>query len=440
LRKLSGGRAARSVGMGVVVFGAAFSALSFASIIFRGSLGYATIDVDMFLLSFGSFCYLLHSCTTNSQGNNNKVNTAMFTKSFIGKVVFPGMRRVCRADSVEKRGPLKTQGNSHGNSKVLGEQLGHGRRRPRFDVYMRECVQREGVPHTLAKVSEVMRVSIRLGSRITAVKLFDQMLKKGAVPDAHLIDKAVSNNFFQLVVDTLDDKRIQTDGLALLDLIWAHGIEPSPSTQNCLLSAWKDQPPERVVEYFVKMKSAGITLSNWACRSVVVAYGRSDPAFVLKVSNEMERSGIQLQRKAYIAVLGACLQLGMRNKAEELFMKMADHEVAPIAKIYGIMVKVYSFSCQFGKAIAVFDAMREQSFEPDRCSYHHAIRSCVASGRVEYAVELYRDAVQAKVCLFTSTCGILRRACSDGGWKCLASKFKELPSQQITLMNEAEVA
>lgn len=99
------------------------------------------------------------------------------------------------------------------------------------------------------------------------------------------------------------------------------------------------------------------------------------------------------------------------------------------------MIRVYACSDQFEKAITIFDSIREQSFEPDRFAYHHTIRACIMSQRVEYAVKLYKDAVQAKVPLAISTYVILSRACKDMGWKCLASKFEmELASQRTASM------
>jgi pentatricopeptide repeat protein len=273
------------------------------------------------------------------------------------------------------------------------------------------------------------------------VKLFEQMLEWGAVRDAHLIHKAVSNKFFQLVAEVLDDKRLQADGLRFLDIIRAHGIDPSLHAQNRLLAAWKNQPPASVIEYLLKMKSAGVILSKWAYRCIVVRHERSDPEFALKIYSEMERSGIQLSQAAYNSVLRARLQLGMHNEARDLFMQMADQGVVPNGKTYGIMVRGYSSIEQFENAIALFETMREQSLEPDWHAYHHAIRSCITLQRVEYAVELYNDAVQAKVPLCTSTYVLLSGACKGVGWDCLASKLvTELTSKQTARMKEAEAA
>mmetsp|Transcript_93625 Transcript_93625/g.264728 ORF Transcript_93625/g.264728 Transcript_93625/m.264728 type:complete len:437 (+) Transcript_93625:123-1433(+) len=337
----------------------------------------------------------------------------------------------------------------HGSPSGSRDQLGHERHaqhahhtpRPKSDMHIIECVQRGSVAHTSARVLEAMHASIRLGHGGAAVKLFDQMLEKGAVLGAHLIHKAVSNKFFHLVAETLDDKRIQTDGLRLLDLVRAHGIHPSPDTQNRLLHAWKGQPPKAVVEYFVHMKSAGFLISKWAYRCIVVFYMRSDPEFALGVCKEMERSGIKLHRAAYNAALCARLQLGMHREAQELCMEMDDHLVAPNAASFCIMIRVYSVSGQPEKAITIFEAMREQSLEADRASYHYAIRSCIMLQRVEYAVELYKEAAQANVPLCASTYAILTRACKDVGWKCLASKLEmEWTRQQPACMEKAGAA
>jgi len=399
------------------------------------------IDIELVLVLLGVLVYFLHSRNMKSIDNGIYLSKVAAAESVIGKAGFDRSRDACCAASVEERAPPQKPRITHSIPKGSQDQLGQDKRGPRHAVRIIESAQREGVAHTLPNVAEVMRASIRLGRGGVAVKLFNHMLKEGAVPGAHLIDKAVSNNFFQLVIETLDDKRIQRDGVSLLDLVRAHGLDPSPSTQNRVLSAWNDQPPQIVMEYFVKMHSDRVNLSNWAYRSMIVAYEHSDPAFVVKVSKEMERSGIQLQRKAYNAVLGACLQLGMHNEAEHLFGNMAGHAVAPNARTYGIMIRVYSFSYQFAKAIGIFDAMREQSFQPDRFAYHHTIQSCIKHQRVEYAVELYKDSVQAKVPLCTSTYVILIRACKEIGWELWASTFEmELTSQRTALTKEAEAA
>ena len=133
----------------------------------------------------------------------------------------------------------------------------------------------------------------------------------GAIEQAHLVGKPVSHKFFKLVAETLDDKRMQKDGLSLLNFHRAHRIEASRTIQNRLIDAWNKRPPEFVLKYFLEMKSEGVILSRLAYRCIVVAYEHSDPEFAVEIYNEMEGSGVQLDRPAYNAVLGACFQLGM---------------------------------------------------------------------------------------------------------------------------------
>lgn len=363
------------------------------------------------------------------------------TKSVIDNVAVDGGRRTRHAVPAEERASPEKRHFVHGISKYSGDQLGHERRLGRPDTQILDCAQREGVAHKLSDMLEVMQACVRLGHGDTAVRLFEQMLEKGAVRGAHFVHKAVSDKFFQLVAEGLGDKRIQIDGLRLLDLVRAHGIDPSYNIQSRLLVAWKNQPPASVIDYFLKMKSAGVILSKLAYRCIVVGHERSDPEFSLKVYSEMERSGIQLNRAAYNSVLRARFQLGMHNEARDLFMQIADHGMVPNAGTYGIMVRGYSSSDQFENAIALFETMREQSLEPDWDAYHHAIRSCIALQRVKCAVELYNDAVQAKVPLRKGTYVLLSGACKGVGWDCLASKLiTTLTSRQAARMREAEAA
>jgi len=89
---------------------------------------------------------------------------------------------------------------------------------------------------------------------------------------------------------------------------------------------------------------------------------------------------------------------------------MVDHAVAPNERSYSIMIRVYSFIDQHEKAIAIPETMWEHLFEPDHIDYHHAVRSCMLIQRVEYAVKLHKEVIQATLPLLVTTCVILSRA------------------------------
>lgn len=305
---------------------------------------------------------------------------------------------------------------SHGNSKGSGDQAGNHYLRQKPDMLIVGRARTDGVPPKASRVGRMMHACVRLGSVDAALTLFDQMLESGAAPDAHLVGKPVSDKFFKLVADNLDAQRLRADGLGLLDLIQAHGLAPSIATQNRLVVAWRSKLPESVLDYFLKMKSSGFTISRIAYHSILMAAERSDPRTALSMFAEMEKSGIKPDGVAFNAVMGACSQLGMSDEARQLFMQMTGRALVPDQKSYCIMLKVYASSNQLKQAMALWETMRGQCLEPDRYSYHHAICSCISLQRIEYAVELYNDMLQAKLSPCDGTRTYLRAACRNFGW------------------------
>jgi pentatricopeptide repeat protein len=268
-----------------------------------------------------------------------------------------------------------------------------------------------------------MRACVRCNSADTALKLFDQMLESGAVPDVHLLCKSTASKFFKLVAESLDDKRMREEGLRFLDVIQAHKVSPSTLAQNRLLVAFRSKPPENVLAYFVKMKESGVLLSSTAYRCIMAANERTGPEFTLKLYDEMQEIGVKLDRVSYNSVLCAFSQLGMLDRARQMFMEMSDAGLVPNGKTYGIMIKVYYSSNRPKEAVAIFDAMREQRLEPDRFAYHHVINSCIKLQRLEYAIELYKGMIQAKLPPCDNTHIYLSAACRKQGWTSTADQI-----------------
>jgi len=293
----------------------------------------------------------------------------------------------------------------------------------KFDMRVLDRVQKEGVAPKASDVTTAMRACVRCNSAETALKLFDQMLQGGAVPDVHLLCRSTVSKFFKLVAESLDDKRMREEGLRLLDVIRAHGLSPSTLAQNRLIVSFRSKLPEHVLAYFVQMKESGVMLSSTAYRCIMAANERTGPEFTLKLYNEMLELGIKLDRVAYNAVLCALSQLGMLDQAQQMFLEMSSAGLAPNGKTFGIMIKVYYSSNRPKEAVAVFNAMQEQRMEPDRFAYHHAINSCIKLQRLEDALELYKGMLQAKLPPCDNTHIYLSAACKKQGWTSTADQI-----------------
>lgn len=247
------------------------------------------------------------------------------------------------------------------------------------------------------------------------MRLFDQILEKGAAPDADQICKSVLDRFFNLVADNLDVERIRGDGLRLFGVIQAHGLAPSFAIQNRVIVAWRSKPPKRVCRYLLRMKSSGVPLSRLSYFALLLASERSNPELTLQICDEMQTLGFQPDRVAYNAVLGACCQLGLQDEARLLFEQMADRIGEPDGKSYSIMIRSCVSDNRFEEAVALFETMRERYPKIDSHTYHHAIHACISLQRIEYAVQLYEELVQANVPPLESTRLYLSSACKMFG-------------------------
>jgi len=295
-------------------------------------------------------------------------------------------------------------------------------RQQRFDMGVLDRVRKQGVVPS-AEVTTAMRACVRCSSAETALKLFDQMLQGGAVPDVHLLCRSTVSKFFKLVAESLDDKRMREEGLRLLDVIRAHGLSPSTLAQNRLIVSFRSKLPEHVLAYFVQMKESGVMLSSTAYRCIMAANERTGPEFTLKLYNEMLELGIKLDRVAYNAVLCALSQLGMLDQAQQMFLEMSSAGLAPNGKTFGIMIKVYYSSNRPKEAVAIFDTMREQRLEPDRFAYHHVVNACIKLQRIEYAIDVYNDMIRAKLPPCDNTHIYLSAACRKRGWTTTADQI-----------------
>jgi pentatricopeptide repeat protein len=402
--------------MGNVVLWAVLSALS--EVLFAPFCSVCeTRRHEAFILLVGFLACFLVSGSAKAKGRRTSLNSVTTTRTVMDRVALDGGHRASPVSPTwERASPEKLHVRC---DKEPEGQVGHHTTQPTSDVRAIDHARTEGLAAEALKVSgmvQAMQACTRLGHVEAALELFDHMLENGAAPDAHLLGKVACDKFFNIIANNLDVKRMRKDGLRLFDLVQAHGLAPSTRMQSRLIIAWKSKLPKPVLRYILKMKSTGCVISRLVYFAIVLASEQSDPELTVKTFEEMEALGIKPDRVAFNAVLGACSKLGWHDEARQLFMQMADRKLVPDEKSYAIMIHVYRSSNQFKDAVALFETMREHCLKPRRHDYHNAITSCVNLQRIEYAVELYNDMVQAEVRPCESTCAYLRAGCQALGW------------------------
>jgi len=140
-----------------------------------------------------------------------------------------------------------------------------------IDARAIERARAEGMEPSASAHSESMIACTVSNDGDMALKLLDLILEKDMnydyKPVAALAD--TGSRFFSLVAGQLDDERLRNEGLRILAVVRAHGIQPPHILQNRLVCAWGSKLPEQVLEYFAKMREDGFALSSAACRCLV---------------------------------------------------------------------------------------------------------------------------------------------------------------------------
>ncbi|CAK0881256.1 unnamed protein product [Prorocentrum cordatum] len=403
-QKGSAGRACRKPVLHIVLLSAAFSALSQVVLTLFCSVFDMGLEIEFLPEVVVLACFLFSHCA----GWTSNVRKVSITNPVIDKVAF---------DAGRKPSPAPPAGDDMSPKELCNTSLEESgdQVEPTWRLRTGMCAigrsHTEGIAPTVSTFEGVMKSCIMRRRVEPALKLFDQMLEDGVGHDAHLIGKSIVDRFFNLVAENLDAARLRRDGLSLFKVVEAHGLAPSTRIQNHLMVAWKSRPPKTVVNYLLRMRSAGQLLSRLSYFCIIISSERSDPALVLKLCDELQSLGIQPDKVAYNAVLGSCCQLGMYDEAGVLFEQMANHGLIPDVKTYRIMLNVSAQNKNFEEAVAFFETMRELGFKPDRQDYHNVIYSCIGLQRTKHAVELYHDMVRADVVPCKRTVAVLTTAC-----------------------------
>jgi len=217
---------------------------------------------------------------------------------------------------------------------------------------------------------------------------------------------------------------MQKDGTQLVRVLLAHGLAPSTNVQNQLIRSWKSKLPEHVVEMFVNLREKGVHLSATAYRCVMTAHERSEPAFTLRLYDEMLDRGIKIDRVAFNAVLCACYHVGMTDKALELFEHMSAYGLVPNCKTYGALIGACTAANRPEEALHFFESMRAAGFEPNCFALRDAIHCCANLGKLEKAYELYKSMVRVSTIPCGSTCTYILEACQKNECPWIADRIR----------------
>jgi len=225
------------------------------------------------------------------------------------------------------------------------------------------------------------------------------------------------NKFFKSAADSLGEERLRQSGVVILEHMYAQRLNVTATVQNKIICAWKSHLPPHLVTAFEALKAKeGQKLSRTAYRCLMVAHESERPDRTLELYNECQEKAISLDRVGLSAAMSAFAQFGKVEKALEISDHMAKEGLPASAKGHGVLLKACTRCRKMKEAITVFGRMQADGVNPNRHAYHDVIQCHVKEQRLDKAVSMYQEMVDANVVPLDSTRSFMKLACLKRGF------------------------
>ncbi|KAL4590500.1 hypothetical protein LXL04_003431 [Taraxacum kok-saghyz] len=245
-----------------------------------------------------------------------------------------------------------------------------------------------------------------------ASQMFDEMLKRGIVPNTVTLNSMIHmlGNHGQLdKVESLMQKMEQFQCV------------PDTRTFNILISVHiKHDNIILATKYFKKMKNSSLFPDSVSYRTLIYAFSiRHMVDEVEEYVSEMDERGLEIDEFTQSSITRMYIDIGMIEKsllwfkrfhitgkmspecysatidafgsrghvpeAEEVF-KCCQEQRNPKVLEFNVMIKAYGINKRFNDMCRVIDSMEENNVTPDKCSYNSVIQMLAGSNHPKTAV------------------------------------------------------
>merc|ERR1719160_1781200 len=180
-----------------------------------------------------------------------------------------------------------------------------------------------------------------------------------------------------------------------LNLIEQSAVVPDEVLVNTLLEACiRLKDVGRLTSALRAFRSQGTVPSEHAYATVLKAYGhaRALPDVMATWSDMLDRK-VRPTEATFAAMVDACVANGAMDEAIRVFaeMKTTIPDFATPASTYHTLIRVLVQRKQQGKAMEIYEDMRESKVQPNLATFNALIDVCARNGNVEKAGQLFRD-------------------------------------------------
>jgi len=149
----------------------------------------------------------------------------------------------------------------------------------------------------------------------------------------------------------------------------------------------------------------------------------SQPELTLKLFDSMVAQGAELNQMAFDRATRASLQLGEVDRALQVREDATQRGLILSSSTHHALIKACAAADRTAEALDLFESMQEDCMEPEMGAYYDAIRCYIKAERLETAVLLHKELVEASMAPCSMTCRHLSSACRQRGWTEMAEKI-----------------
>ncbi|XP_042402343.1 pentatricopeptide repeat-containing protein At1g52640, mitochondrial-like [Zingiber officinale] len=263
-----------------------------------------------------------------------------------------------------------------------------------------------------------------------ALRLFDEMLKRGC-----LVDVAAYNSLISALCKggELDQAHVR-----LHEMQKTHGLHPDAGTYAAFVRAACTSHDEHTATRVLdRMRRHNLVPNVFTYNCVIKLLCEKEKMNeAYELLDEMIERGAKPDVWSYNAILAVHCELHEVNKSLRLLLRMDKDACLPDRHTYNMLLKMLIDLGKTDRAMEVWDGMKGRGFYPAAPSYSVMIHGlCKKKGKVEEACRFFEKMVDEGIPPYPDTCEILRDKLLQIGLReqvgVLACKMKRSTSCKI---------
>ncbi|CAA0837193.1 Pentatricopeptide repeat-containing protein -chloroplastic [Striga hermonthica] len=217
-----------------------------------------------------------------------------------------------------------------------------------------------------------------------AEKLFDEMLKKGIMPN---------NVTFSTLISCARRCSLLDKAVEWCEMMRAFALEQDDVTCSLMVNAYGEVGKvDAALTLYERARSEKWRLDALAYSTLIKIYGsRGDFEKCLNLYDEMKALKVRPIASVYNSLMDAMVLAKKPWKAKSIYQEMMENEIEPTWGTYSALIRTYSRLRYGHDAIAIYKEMKEKGLGLTVALYNTLLSMCAAIGFTDEAFAIFED-------------------------------------------------